>query len=585
MKKLMILIITISILMPSGFASELEETYPEQDGENKLQIADQLQTNMDAFEAMAIFTSSALQLQEGNNLNINEFISEDAYEQYSKIAQLELWAQDELLISQPLWVDSISTSNLKPGRYTLLVRFASASKELSLIVNKKKSSGSGGGSFIPAPVADEKPDFAEALAAISDGSDQSWNTFWQTFQRELEDLDDYSEAKSMLMEVLNHEELQSRLTDQGKASEKDTLLLLQNTMDQIAAICTAKTTGSELDDDCLENLHELRTQVVEILGQTSLQFTYPFNLNPDGEIQLNSESLDLLADNQLQVQINANKWSIRMYPNHLMADGQISCQTVVQETSIAQIKVNMETNNEDCVTLNYDLSDFDGNQNLLRMEAYDQETGTWKIIKSWIVNDALQAEADSFGQYRVRTLPSAFTDIHNHWAEDIILRMNARGYIQGRTADKFEPDALVNRAEFATMLMNCINRALVTDAGFDDVETSDWFYQTVNLAAQVGIVRGNGNGRFEPNSQVTREDLVLMLTRLYEIETGEEMTNTIRIYYDMGKASSYAKAAINGAADANIITGVQNGYFRPKDPATRADALSMIERTVNLIWQ
>lgn len=67
---------------------------------------------------------------------------------------------------------------------------------------------------------------------------------------------------------------------------------------------------------------------------------------------------------------------------------------------------------------------------------------------------------------------------------------------------------------------------------FKDIQTSDWFCEAVNAAADSGIVNGTGDGMFSPNQQVTKLQFITMMTRLVYGSEIEETIKTIQNHDD-----------------------------------------------------
>ena len=110
-----------------------------------------------------------------------------------------------------------------------------------------------------------------------------------------------------------------------------------------------------------------------------------------------------------------------------------------------------------------------------------------------------------------------FSDMgENDSACDAARYMAARAVMQGVDRDRFDPHALVTRAELVTML----RRMAADDAepvgslpAYSDVTEDDWFADAVAWAFHAGIATGNADGSFAPRRTVTRTELAVMLSR------------------------------------------------------------------------
>lgn len=94
------------------------------------------------------------------------------------------------------------------------------------------------------------------------------------------------------------------------------------------------------------------------------------------------------------------------------------------------------------------------------------------------------------------------------------------GFISGYSKDSedFKAEKNVTRAEFASMIVRALNleasaKSLATlPTGFKDVPTNLWANGYIAVAKQQGIINGYPNGTFQPNRQISYQDMATMLT-------------------------------------------------------------------------
>ncbi len=159
------------------------------------------------------------------------------------------------------------------------------------------------------------------------------------------------------------------------------------------------------------------------------------------------------------------------------------------------------------------------------------------------------------------------------WAEEAILYLADQNIVAGKAEGAFLPNDPVTRAEFTKMIVTAVGAQPVSgDTGFADVTSEDWFAPYVNTARQAGLVMGDEENRFNPNAQITRQDMAVILYRAYQIqETGQSLD-----FVDQAEISDYAKDAVSYFYSAGIISGVGDGRFAPRENATRAQAAVML---------
>jgi hypothetical protein len=175
--------------------------------------------------------------------------------------------------------------------------------------------------------------------------------------------------------------------------------------------------------------------------------------------------------------------------------------------------------------------------------------------------------------------PAAFKDTAGHWARYDIEVMAALGVAHGTGEGQFSPDATVTRAQFASFITSSLGIAQVKPAvsSFRDVSPSAWYYGAVEAAYAGGLVSG-ANGMFNPDANITREEIAVMIVRGLAKEgiTGSAGA-PLAAFSDQGDISSWAVDSVQTAAAEGIISG-KDGRFAPAESATRAEAVSMLKR-------
>lgn len=76
---------------------------------------------------------------------------------------------------------------------------------------------------------------------------------------------------------------------------------------------------------------------------------------------------------------------------------------------------------------------------------------------------------------------------------------------------------------------------IVAPSPFDDIHYTDWFYSAVKKMADMGMVAGVGNNKFNPNGQMTYAEFATIVARANKMELG-----AINGYW-AGKALEYAR--------------------------------------------
>jgi len=180
--------------------------------------------------------------------------------------------------------------------------------------------------------------------------------------------------------------------------------------------------------------------------------------------------------------------------------------------------------------------------------------------------------------------PKSFADLVNHWAVKDITTLANKLIVNGTGADKFEPGRNITRAEFAAMIVRALGLQATEAADFSDVPASAWYAGEVAAAAEFGIVKGDGTGKFRPTDTITRQEMAVMVIRAQALAgkevvlSADEIAAVLGGYSDAGQIGSWAQAELAAAIDAGIVRGTSDNTVTPNATATRAEAVAMIIR-------
>lgn len=156
-----------------------------------------------------------------------------------------------------------------------------------------------------------------------------------------------------------------------------------------------------------------------------------------------------------------------------------------------------------------------------------------------------------------------FTDIAGHWAEKVIYFVVSKGMFNGTSETMFSPDAFITRGMFVTVLGRIcqIDPAKYAASPFADVAPETYYAPYIAWAAANDLVRGVGNGMFEPDREITREEMAVIFVKFAKI-AGIELPD----------ASAPATAAVpKGALKDGRYTIDASALMENKDDASMAD--------------
>ena len=175
--------------------------------------------------------------------------------------------------------------------------------------------------------------------------------------------------------------------------------------------------------------------------------------------------------------------------------------------------------------------------------------------------------------------PVEFNDLEKgSWYEDSVNFMVRQGLMNGVGKNRFDPYGKVTRAMLVTILYR-VEGSPSTDGlpnPFRDVPNS-WYTDAVIWAASEGIVTGVKVDRFNPEGNITREQIA---TILYRYEGSPQVSDALPPFADSSRISGYALCPLNWAIAEGLINGVGGGRLAPGDTATRAQIATILARYI-----
>ncbi|MEK3701322.1 bifunctional 2',3'-cyclic-nucleotide 2'-phosphodiesterase/3'-nucleotidase [Paenibacillus sp. FSL R10-2199] len=175
---------------------------------------------------------------------------------------------------------------------------------------------------------------------------------------------------------------------------------------------------------------------------------------------------------------------------------------------------------------------------------------------------------------------TAFKDLGKvAWAAEAIKALAAKGIVKGIDGTNFAPVKSVTRAEFVTMLVRSLNLSNTASATtFTDVKQGVWYTDTIAAAVNAGLVRGSGNGKFEPGREITREEMAIMIANALKDQLQPVDPAALNKFADKAKIAAYAQQPVAQLTQLGIVNGVDAQKFAPKSIANRAQAAVIIYR-------
>jgi 3D (Asp-Asp-Asp) domain-containing protein len=181
---------------------------------------------------------------------------------------------------------------------------------------------------------------------------------------------------------------------------------------------------------------------------------------------------------------------------------------------------------------------------------------------------------------------AGFSDVPSwHWAYEPIMQLRAAGVIAAAPTGEFRPDAPIRRAELLKLALTArgIDPGQACKGVLADVDCSAWYAPYAEAAYRMAIVEAD-DGHLAPEGTVTRQELFTLLIRAMgrrwtAARMGDdEISAQLSGFSDRGDISDWAAPAVALAVEKGLAAGHDDGQFRPRDLATRAEAAAAVAR-------
>lgn len=173
-----------------------------------------------------------------------------------------------------------------------------------------------------------------------------------------------------------------------------------------------------------------------------------------------------------------------------------------------------------------------------------------------------------------------FSDVkQSDWFCDAVDYVSKNGLMSGTSETLFSPERTADRGMLVSILHRMDGAPAAAGAAFSDVDKSKYYAPAVSWASANGIVSGYADGRFLPESPVTREQLALILYR-YTQYRGISTSNggSLSGFADVSSVSAYASEAMRWAVGKGFITGTDATHLTPQGTATRGQLALILMR-------
>ncbi|WP_339207621.1 S-layer homology domain-containing protein [Paenibacillus sp. FSL K6-3182] len=214
----------------------------------------------------------------------------------------------------------------------------------------------------------------------------------------------------------------------------------------------------------------------------------------------------------------------------------------------------------------------DGSIAIVANGKYDAATGTVTV----------SGQANAI--YAVGFVKKTFDDTSNvKWAEKQISVLASKGIINGTSETSYSPEKSITRANFLKLLVDTLELSADAKNNFHDVAEDAHYYKQIAIARALGLASGVGNNHFNPESEISRQDMIVLIDRALKIagkapSLGDK--SDLDSFADVEEISQYALESVASLVREGIISGTGSG-IDPKGSTTRAQAAVVLYNLYN----
>lgn len=172
--------------------------------------------------------------------------------------------------------------------------------------------------------------------------------------------------------------------------------------------------------------------------------------------------------------------------------------------------------------------------------------------------------------------------IEGHWGQAALEEWMDYGVIKGYDDGRIAPDDFVNRAQMVAFLDRTMGYQETVENVYPDVADGTWYEDVVLRGAAAGVIKGDADtGMMRPEDSMTRQEAAAVIARVVGLDGSDSPDAGFK---DQGEVDEWAEDAVNAMAEKGYVNG-HDGYFRPDDLVTRAEAIAMLDNVFGDLCQ
>lgn len=275
-------------------------------------------------------------------------------------------------------------------------------------------------------------------------------------------------------------------------------------------------------------------------------------------------------------------------------NGEIYLIVLNRDNTAKKVDIKLESYNKKISVNGYTASvlrgsefkdSFSGSGGILTAEITGNDALVFKITPSSTLNfgEISWAEFEKTVDYLkddTGYVAADFKDLKKYpWAEEAINNLNRLGIVNSMGENLYVPAKNITRADFAMFLVRTLKLSYNGSDNFADVDPEAYYAAELAAGKAAGIINGIGDNKFNPEAEISRQDLMTIIARALGLKGENE---SLSGFTDADKIAGYALESVRATVAAGIIAGNADGTLNPLGNATRAEAAVIMDRILKM---
>ncbi len=173
------------------------------------------------------------------------------------------------------------------------------------------------------------------------------------------------------------------------------------------------------------------------------------------------------------------------------------------------------------------------------------------------------------------SMPFTYFDLSEYgWARSAAELMKEKGITYDPVQYYFRPGEKITRGDFAMFLVRTLGLAGDSTESFDDVDAAAHYARELAIGKEAGILNGVGDNKYNPEAEITRQDMMTIISRGMKLTGEADMT----AFSDSGLIADYALEHVKAMINSGLVKGNADGTLNPLGNTTRAETAVIMQR-------